>query len=93
MPRQRSAVLNRNMDIPEMTLQRIPRVNRVGSRRVEYQIYRPNRLVDAVGDGEPGLGNEWRRIWIAGSTTQALRQVELAGVRQFAEAAASGVAR
>ena len=56
MPRQRSAVLNRNMDIPEMTLQRIPRVNRVGSRRVEYQIYRPNRLVDAVGDGEPGLG-------------------------------------
>ena len=46
-------MLHGGVDVPEMPLKWIGRVNRVGSGRVEHQVDRADRLVVGVRDGEP----------------------------------------
>src|ERR1700730_484470 len=53
--RECAVVLNRDMDISEIPLQRIAAIDRVRPRRMEYQIDRANRLVHRMNDRQPRL--------------------------------------
>ena len=62
MHRKPGIVLDRDVDISKMPLQRIVCVNCIGPRRTEYQLNRPNGFMHGVRSREAGLDDLRRGI-------------------------------
>jgi hypothetical protein len=60
MHRKPGIVLDRDVDVAKMPLQRIACVNRIGPRRTEHQLNRPDGFMHGVRGREAGL-NDLRR--------------------------------
>ena len=65
MSRESRVVLNYDVDVAEMPLQRISRVDRIGACRVEYDVDGTHGFMDSVGYREPGIGNLSRGVPIS----------------------------
>jgi hypothetical protein len=57
MDRKCGVVLDSDMDVAEMALQWVPRVDRIGPGSMENDVDRTNRLVNRMRYGEPRVSN------------------------------------
>src|SRR6266481_4915151 len=60
--REGAVVLNGDMDIPKVSLQRIAAIDRVRPRRMEHEIDRAYRLVHRMNNCQPRLGYSDARV-------------------------------
>ena len=56
-------MLHRDMDISKVALEPILAVNRIRTRRMEYDIHRSNGFMHAMGNRQPRLRDLATRIW------------------------------
>ena len=55
-------MLNGNVNVPEIPLQRVLAIHRIGAGGVEHHVHGPHRLVHGMRDGQPCSGDLRARV-------------------------------